>query len=195
MSESSAYKPITPLYEETKGVETNKAIVLTNIKFEFLLAALILGFLIGSITGLPDPVKAPPFIWVTLLLTMLLVIDRALWQNYHLKYKEWVVTDSPSAHSFERTTAFIMLAGTLIGLTQEGPWEDVVESDIAPTLLYALCTVPILHILGSGWKTLKANPGEGKEEITWTPYIPTLLFLLIRYLLLLVDKDRNQKEN
>lgn len=195
MSDSSLYNAITPLYEETKGVETNKAIVRANIKLGILLAALIFGFLIGSIIGLPDSVKAPPFVWVTLLLTMLLVIDRAWWQNYHLKYKDWVVTDSPSAHSFERTTAFIMLAGALIGLTQEGPWEDVVESDIAPTLLYALCTVPILLILGSGWKTLKANPGEGKEEITWTPFIPTLLFLGIRYLLLLVDKDRKQKEN
>ena len=140
MSDSSAYKPRTPLYEETEGAETNEAIVLANIILGIMLALCILGFLIGSIIGLPSPVKAPPFIWVTLLLTLFLVIDRAAWQNYHLNCKKWVVTDSPSAYSFERTTAFILLAGGLIGLTQEGPWEDVVESDIAPTLLYALCT-------------------------------------------------------
>lgn len=180
------------MYEKTQGAETNRYIVRVNIILGYLLALFLGGVIYGITRGLPEPHQAPPFVWVPLFLTLLFIVDRAGWQYYHLNHKEWAVTDNPSAYSFERITAFVLLCVTLAGFTNDGPWMAIMEEHIVPTLLYALSTAPILQLLGSGWKTLKATPREGREEVTWTPYFSTILAHVVRLLYAVVQFLRNK---
>lgn len=187
------------MYEKTQGAETNRYIVRVNILLGsilgLILAFLLFGDLCDIIRGLPDPFKTTPFFRIPLLLTLLFMVDRACWQNYHLNYKEWAVTDDPSAYSFERITAFVLVCFALVSFTKGGPWKDFIEQETLPTVLYALSTAPILQLLSSGWKTLKATPREGGEEVTWTPYFSTILAHVVRLLHAVAQFLRNKNSN
>lgn len=47
---------------------------------------------------------------------------------------------------------------------------DFIQNDASSTLMWALCTVPLLLLLGAGWKTLKATQKQNSEETTWIPF-------------------------
>ena len=53
---------------------------------------------------------------------------------------------------------------------------EFIQNDASSTLMWALCTVPLLLLLGTDWKTLKATRKGNSEEATWVPL--TALFYL-----------------
>lgn len=184
MESTLSYTLGTPLYEKARGAETNNKIVWVNIGLGA--SATVLWLAVGGVTLNPG---TPQFIRVTIIATAALLFDRTLWLLCFHLHKQWTATDSAEAHSFERIalflTFFIYLISETIqnqqcGTNEHGAEEacDVILDSIAPTLIYGLCTVPILHILGTGWKTLKAISNQSKKETIWLPFsgIGTLLY-------------------
>lgn len=47
---------------------------------------------------------------------------------------------------------------------------DFIQNNASATLMWALCTVPLLLLLGAGWKTLKATRKSDKKEVVWLPF-------------------------
>jgi len=188
----------TPLYEKTQGAETNQIIVYGNI---------ILGFLTAILWGAPSWVawivqpNTPLLIKAPVLVTAILLLDRAAWMLYHA-FKKSTVTDTPEAHNFERTGFLLSLLLILISSSYEGLRDgqcepepvtgtilnngkaiivedtgdntlgfcDFIQNEATPTVLWALCTVPLLLLFGAGWKTLKATRKGNSEETTWVPF-------------------------
>ena len=195
--EKPSYTLGTPLYENTQGAETNNKIVWGNI---------ILGLLAASFWGifswmtLIDHPNTPSLIKVPVLVTALLLLDRAAWMLYHT-LKNSTVTDSSGAYNFERTSFLLPLLLILITKSYEelrdGQCEpkpvigtilnngkaiivedtgdntldfcDFIQNEATPTLMWALCTVPLLLLFGAGWKTLKATRKSDKKEAVWLP--------------------------
>lgn len=188
-----------PLYEKTQGAETNNIIVCSYIALGVVTAAFWLG--IALVENTPWLIRAP------VLATALLLGDRAVWMMCH-SYIRSTVTDTPNAHSFERTSLFPILLVWLMSNSYEqfgdggcepkpdtGVTErtnevtgevtrdyipgicDLIQNSAAPALIWALCTVPILLLLGAGWKTLKATSKQSKTETVWLPVLSTLFVL------------------
>ena len=152
--------------------------------------------------------NTPLLIKAPVLVTAVLLFDRAAWMLCHVCNKS-TVTDAPEAHSFERTSLFLTLLPTLISESIErfsaGECEsepitgtilnngkefivenagdsglgfcDFIQNNASATLMWALCTVPLLLLLGTGWKTLKATSKQSKEETVWFPIVSNFLLL------------------
>lgn len=58
---------------------------------------------------------------------------------------------------------------------------DFIQNEATPTLMWALCTVPLLLLFGTGWKTLKATRKSDKKEVVWIPFLEiiALIFYVI----------------
>lgn len=205
MEKPSTYIVGSPLYEKTQGAETNRCIVGWNIFLGFFTAILWVGpsrdaWIVQSDT--PLLIKAP------VLVTTLLLFDRAVWMVCHISGK-WAVTDTPEAHNFERTNLLILLASFLLSKPQDDlndkmcaskPYAAVIvekgkevtidinkdntlgicefiQNDASSTLMWAFCTVPLLLLFGTGWKTLKATSKQSKKETVWLPIVSNLLLL------------------
>lgn len=54
---------------------------------------------------------------------------------------------------------------------------EFIQNDASSTLMWALCTVPLLLLFGTGWKTLKATRKGSSEETVWLPLVSNLLLL------------------
>ena len=208
----------SPLYEKTEGAESNKRIVGWNI---------FLGFLTAILWGAPIWVAwivqpdTPLLIKAPVLVTTLLLFDRAIWMLCQTRNKS-TVTDAPDAHSFERTSFFLTLlivlisesskrfsdkecepkpvTGTILNNGKAIIVEDTgdntlgfcdfIQNNASATLMWALCTVPLLLLFGAGWKTLKATRKSDKKEVVWLPFLgiinllcciaPSLKWLLSR---------------
>lgn len=48
---------------------------------------------------------------------------------------------------------------------------DFIQNNATSTLMWALCTVPLLLLFGAGWKTLKATRKSDKKEVVWLPFL------------------------
>lgn len=200
------YGPEGPVYEKTRGAETNNKIVWGN----FILGLLAASFwgIFSWITWIAHP-NTPSLIKVPVLVTTLLLLDRAAWMLCHT-LKNATVTDSSGAYSFERTSFLLPLLLSLISKSYEelsdGQCEpkpvigtilnngkaiivkdtgdntldfcDFIQNEATPTLMWALCTVPLLLLLGAGWKTLKATSKQSKKETVWLPIVSNLGLLL-----------------
>ena len=70
---------------------------------------------------------------------------------------------------------------------------DFIQNNATATLMWALCTVPILLLLGSGWKTLKATR-EAYKEITWIPFVALFYLCIVSYVVDDRMKDRETKD-
>lgn len=168
-----------------------------------------------------DHPNTPSLIKVPVLVTALLLLDRAAWMLCHT-LKNATVTDSSGAYNFERTSFLLPLLLSLISKSYEelsdGQCEpepvigtilnngraiivedtgnntldfcDFIQNEATPTLMWALCTVPLLLLFGAGWKTLKATRKSDKKEVVWLPFLgiidllcciaPSLKWLLSR---------------
>lgn len=200
MKKLSNNTPGSPVYEKTEGAKTKKGIVGCYIILGLLAFALWLG--IALVPNTPWLIRAP------VLATALLLVDRAAWMICH-SYIQSTVTDAPDAHSFERTSLFLIPLVWLMSHSYkqfgDGGCEpkpdtvvivekankvtvdiardetlgicDFIQNSAASTLIWALCTVPILLLLGAGWKTLKATSKPSKTEIVWLPVLSTLFVL------------------
>ena len=187
----------SPVYEKTRGVETNKCSVGWNI-----LIGSGAAFLWGAISLVACIVlsNTPQIIKVTILVTALLLLDRAVWMICHACNKS-TVTDAPDAHGFERNSLFLVSLIFLVngsykgfsdgkcepepitGTIQNNGMEFIVENtgknvlgaceliqnNTSATLMWALCTAPILLLFGTGWKALKATRKSDKKEVVWLP--------------------------
>ena len=218
MKKLSDNTPGSPVYEKTQGAKTKKGIVGCYIILGLLAFALWLG--IALVENTPWLIRAP------VLATALLLGDRAAWMICH-SYIQSTVTDAPDAHSFERTSLFLIPLVWLMSnsykqfgdggcdpkpdnvVTERKTTEvtrddiddisgicDFIENSAAPTLIWALCTVPILLLLGAGWKTLKATSKPSKTEIVWLPGLSTLFVLpdSVRVLLCRITHTRREDE-
>lgn len=198
MKSELSYTLGNPMYEKTQGAETNQIVVYGNI-----ILGLIATGCWAAVSGViftfqPDP---PLLIKAPVLVTTLLLFDRAVWTICHTRKKS-TVTDTPEAHNFERTSFLLPLLLILISKSDEklsdGQCEpepitgtilnngkaiiledsgnnplgicEFIQNDATATALWAFCTVPLLLLFGTGWKTLKATQKQNSEETTWIPF-------------------------
>lgn len=194
------------MYENTQGAETNNKIVWGNIILG-LLAASFWG-IFSWLTLIAHP-NTPSLIKVPVLVTAVLLLDRAAWMLYHHVLRKSTVTDSSGAYNFERTSFLLPLLLTLISKSYEelsdGQCEpkpvigtilnngkaiivedtgdntldfcDFIQNEATPTLMWALCTVPLLLLFGTGWKTLKATRKSDKKEVAWLPFLEIIALI------------------
>ena len=54
---------------------------------------------------------------------------------------------------------------------------DFIQNEATPTLMWALCTVPLLLLFGTGWKTLKATRKSDKKEVAWLPFLEIIALI------------------
>lgn len=208
MTNLSEYAQWSPIHKETQDTEIQekietKTIIITVCKIAFLFGAAGGWLAMAVQPNMPWLLKAP------FLATALLLFDRAVWM-VSLTLGKWAVTDAPDAHSFERTSLFLILLVWLMPISykQFGDGEcdskpdttvivekgkevtievnknntlgicDFIQNDATSTLMWALCTVPLLLLFGTGWKTLKATSKQRREETVWLPIVSNLGLLL-----------------
>lgn len=206
MTNLSEYAQWSPIHKETQDTETKKKI---GTKIKIAVCKIAFGFVTAvawACMAFTD--NTPWLILGPVWAIVVLLLDRAIWTACHI-FKESTFTDAPDAHSFERTSFFLILLVwlTSISYKQFGDGEcdskpyaavivekgkevtikvnkdntlgicEFIQNDASATLMWALCTVPLLLLLGAGWKTLKATRKGSREETVWFPIVSNFLLL------------------
>lgn len=191
--EKPSYPLGTPLYEKTQGAESNKRIIYWYIGLGLFTACLwvflalqrntpplitvstaVTTVLIfdravwtichackkSTVTDAPD---AHSFERTALFLYILIVLIT--------KSSKWLGNKECGP---KPVTGTILNNGKAIIVEDTGDntldFCDFIQNDASSTLMWALCTVPLLLLLGAGWKTLKATRKSDKKEVVWLPF-------------------------
>lgn len=190
----------TPLYEKTQGAETNEYIIYGNITLGLLTATLwvVLAFqsntppLIAASTGTTTVLIVDRTVWtICHTFSKSTVTDAPDVHSFErtcffLYLLSTLIFQSRKQVSDEQC-APKPVTGTILDNGKEFIVEntgdntldfcDFIQNDATATVLWALCTVPPLLLLGAGWKTLKATHKQNGEETVWFPIVSNLLLL------------------
>lgn len=194
MEKPSTYIVGTPLYEKTQGDDTNQIIVYGNITLGLLTACLwvFLAF---------QPTTPPLITASTATTTILILdravwtichtfnkstvtdapdvhsLERTCFFLYLLSTLIFQSRKQVSGEQCEPkpVTGTILDNGKKFIVENTGDntldFCDFIQNEATATVLWALCTVPPLLLLGAGWKTLKATQKQNSEETTWVPFV------------------------
>lgn len=201
MKNKLSYTLGTPLYEKTQGAETNQIMVYGNI-----ILGLVTFTLWGAMapqSNVPLLIKLPILATALLLLDRAVwMICHACNKStvtdapdahgfertsFFLSLLVWLTSISYKQFGHGECdskpyAAVIVEKGreVTIDIDKDNTLGicEFIQNDASSTLMWALCTVPILLLLGTGWKTLKATSETG-EETTWVPFVALICLWLI----------------
>ena len=200
MEKPSTYIVGTPLYEKTQGDDTNQIIVYGNIILGLLTATLwvVLAFqpntppLIAATTAATTILIFDRAVW-TICHTFnkstvtdapdVHSFERTCFFLYLLSTLIFQSRKQVSGEQCEPkpVTGTILDNGKKFIVENTGDntldFCDFIQNEATATVLWALCTVPLLLLLGTGWKTLKATSKQSKKETVWLPIVSNLLLL------------------
>lgn len=197
MEKPSTYIVGTPLYENTQGAYTNHIIVYGNIILGFLTAGFWgvfcwVAWIVHPNT--PLLIKVPILVIAILLLERAVWAMRLARSNWAVTDASdahsfernslflilLITLISESNKQFSNgecepkpVTGAIVNDGNRLSVevTKDNTlgFCDFIQNNATSTLMWALCTVPLLLLFGTGWKTLKATHKQYGEEATWIP--------------------------
>ena len=188
----------TPLYEKTQGDDTNHIIVYGNILLGFLTTGFwgVFSWVAWIVhPNTPLLIKVPVLVIAILLLeravwamrhacsnwtvtdasdahsfernSLFLILLITLISESNKRFSDGECEPKPVTGAIvndgNRLSVEVIKDNTL-------GFCDFIQNNATSTLMWALCTVPLLLLFGTGWKTLKATHKQYGEEATWIPY-------------------------
>lgn len=205
MKSKPSYALGTPLYEKTQGAETNNKVVWGNIILGLIATGCWAAVSWVTFTFQPDPpslIKVPVLAIAILLLDRAVWMLYHTFKNSTVTDSSGAYNFERT--SFLLPLLLILISksyeelrdgrcepkpviGTILNNgkaiivedTGDNPLDfcDFIQNDASSTLMWALCTVPLLLLFGTGWKTLKATRKGSSEETVWLPLVSNLLLL------------------
>lgn len=199
------YGPEGPVYEKTQGAETNQIIAYGNIILGLITTGCWAAVSWVIFTFQPDPpslIKVPVLAIAILLLDRAVWMLCHAFKNstvtdssdaYNFERTSFLLSLLLIliSKSYEElrdgrcepkpVIGTILNNGRAIIVEDTGnntlDFCDFIQNDASATLMWALCTVPLLLLFGAGWKTLKATHKQSKKETVWLPIVSNFLLL------------------
>lgn len=159
-------------YAKTGGKRTNRSIVFTHLVISGFCVFTWALFCLAAWLPL-ERIETPLLIKGTSTIIGLLLVDRFCWMLGKSRTRSFCITDEAAASEFERMSLLVAILGFLFYKDPNG------LSQIAPALVWAMFTLPLFGLFGSGWRKLSASPHGGKHEIDWVPKATSFAPLLV----------------